>query len=117
MPRAWIDLNRAPDEIDPGLETRGHREVVHRRPDDHVIGRQQFLDDPGIRIPAVVWELSSRRVLCLDYLPGIKITEREALLVLLRRACSVAHSRSCRFFGCTSRICPVSIPRAFSRGA
>jgi predicted unusual protein kinase regulating ubiquinone biosynthesis (AarF/ABC1/UbiB family) len=42
--------------------------------------RQQFLDDPGIRIPAVIWELSSRRVLCLDYVPGIKITDRAALL-------------------------------------
>jgi predicted unusual protein kinase regulating ubiquinone biosynthesis (AarF/ABC1/UbiB family) len=42
--------------------------------------RQQFLDDPGIRIPAVVWELSGRRVLCLDYVPGIKITDRPALL-------------------------------------
>ncbi|MEB3256728.1 MAG: AarF/ABC1/UbiB kinase family protein [Cyanobacteriota bacterium] len=42
--------------------------------------RQQFLDDPGIRIPAVVWELSSRRVLCLDYVPGIKITDRQALI-------------------------------------
>ena len=42
--------------------------------------RQQFLDDPGIRIPAVVWELTSRRVLCLDYLPGIKINDREALI-------------------------------------
>lgn len=35
--------------------------------------RQQFLDDPKIRVPAVVWELSTRRVLCLDYLPGIKV--------------------------------------------
>ncbi|MAR06776.1 MAG: kinase [Cyanobium sp. NAT70] len=42
--------------------------------------RQQFLDDDRIRIPSVIWELSTRRVLCLDYLPGIKITEREALL-------------------------------------
>jgi predicted unusual protein kinase regulating ubiquinone biosynthesis (AarF/ABC1/UbiB family) len=42
--------------------------------------RQQFLDDPGIRIPAVVWELSARRVLCLDYVPGIKINDRPALL-------------------------------------
>jgi predicted unusual protein kinase regulating ubiquinone biosynthesis (AarF/ABC1/UbiB family) len=42
--------------------------------------RQQFLDDPGIRVPAVVWELSTRRVLCLDYLPGIKITDRPALM-------------------------------------
>jgi predicted unusual protein kinase regulating ubiquinone biosynthesis (AarF/ABC1/UbiB family) len=41
--------------------------------------RQQFLDDPGIRIPAVVWELSGRRVLCLDYVPGIKISNRQAL--------------------------------------
>jgi predicted unusual protein kinase regulating ubiquinone biosynthesis (AarF/ABC1/UbiB family) len=42
--------------------------------------RQQFLDDPSIRIPAVVWELSSRRVLCLDFVPGIKITDRQALV-------------------------------------
>ena len=42
--------------------------------------RQQFLDDDRIRIPCVVWELSSRRVLCLDYLPGIKINDREALI-------------------------------------
>ncbi len=41
--------------------------------------RQQFLDQPRVRIPAVIWELSSRRVLCLDYLPGIKITDRETL--------------------------------------
>ena len=42
--------------------------------------RQQFLDDDRIRIPGVVWELSSRRVLCLDYLPGIKINDRDALI-------------------------------------
>ncbi|MEY3735205.1 MAG: hypothetical protein RLZZ624_263 [Cyanobacteriota bacterium] len=42
--------------------------------------RQQFLGDPGVRVPGVVWELSSRRVLCLDYLPGIKVTDRQALL-------------------------------------
>ncbi|MFN6337329.1 MAG: ABC1 kinase family protein [Cyanobacteriota bacterium] len=42
--------------------------------------RQQFLDDPSIRIPAVVWELSSRRVLCLDFVPGIKITDRQSLV-------------------------------------
>ena len=42
--------------------------------------RQQFLDDEQIRIPAVIWELSTRRVLCLDYLPGIKINDREALV-------------------------------------
>ena len=42
--------------------------------------RQQFLDDSRIRVPAVVWELSTRRVLCLDYLPGIKVNDLEALL-------------------------------------
>jgi predicted unusual protein kinase regulating ubiquinone biosynthesis (AarF/ABC1/UbiB family) len=31
-------------------------------------------------VPAVVWELSSRRVLCLDFVPGIKITDRQALV-------------------------------------
>ena len=57
------------------------RELDFRLEAEHAARfRQQFLDDPGIRIPAVVWELSGRRVLCLDYLPGIKITERQALL-------------------------------------
>ncbi len=42
--------------------------------------RQQFLDQSRIRVPGVVWELSSRRVLCLDYLPGIKVNDRQALL-------------------------------------
>ncbi len=42
--------------------------------------RQQFLDEPRIRVPAVVWELSTRRVLCLDYLPGIKVNDLDALL-------------------------------------
>ncbi|RZO12107.1 AarF/ABC1/UbiB kinase family protein [Synechococcus sp. UW105] len=42
--------------------------------------RQQFLDDPRIRVPGVIWELSTRRVLCLDYLPGIKVNDRPALL-------------------------------------
>ena len=42
--------------------------------------RQQFLDDERIRIPGVIWELSTRRVLCLDYLPGIKVNDRAMLL-------------------------------------
>ena len=57
------------------------RELDFRLEAEHAARfRQQFLDDAGIRIPAVVWELSTRRVLCLDYLPGIKITDRPALL-------------------------------------
>lgn len=42
--------------------------------------RQQFADDPMVRVPAVVWEFCSRRVLCLDYMPGLKITDRQGLL-------------------------------------
>ncbi len=42
--------------------------------------RQQFLEESFIRVPSVVWELSTRRILCLDYLPGIKVNDREALL-------------------------------------
>ncbi len=57
------------------------RELDFRLEAEHAARfRQQFFNDPDIRIPAVVWELSSRRVLCLDYVPGIKITDRKALL-------------------------------------
>jgi len=57
------------------------RELDFRLEAEHAARfRQQFLEDPGIRIPGVIWELSSRRVLCLDYLPGIKITDRPALV-------------------------------------
>ncbi len=44
--------------------------------------RQQFLDDPQIRVPSVVWNLSTRRILCLDYLPGIKVNDRQSILEL-----------------------------------
>ena len=57
------------------------RELDFRLEAEHAARfRQQFLDDPGIRVPGVIWELSSRRVLCLDYLPVIKITDRPALI-------------------------------------
>ena len=57
------------------------RELDFRLEAEHAARfRQQFLEDPGIRIPAVVWELSSRRVLCLDYVSGIKISDRQALV-------------------------------------
>jgi predicted unusual protein kinase regulating ubiquinone biosynthesis (AarF/ABC1/UbiB family) len=57
------------------------RELDFRLEAEHAARfRQQFFDDAGIRIPSVIWELSTRRVLCLDYLPGIKITDRSALV-------------------------------------
>ncbi len=57
------------------------RELDFRLEAEHAARfRQQFLEDPGIRVPAVVWELSGRRVLCLDFVPGIKITDRDGLI-------------------------------------
>ena len=41
--------------------------------------RQQFLDNPKIKIPAVYWRLSTKKILCLEYLPGIKINDRFSL--------------------------------------
>ena len=35
----------------------------------------QFRDDPTVVFPAVVWEHTSRRVLVMDWIEGIKITE------------------------------------------
>ncbi len=42
--------------------------------------RQQFLDEPTVRVPSVVWELSSSQVLCMDYLPGIKVNDLQGLV-------------------------------------
>ena len=41
--------------------------------------RQQFLDDENVEVPAVVWELSTEKVLCLTYLKGTKISDIEKL--------------------------------------
>ncbi len=41
--------------------------------------RQQFLEEPLVRIPGVIWELSTKKILCLDYLPGIKVNDVNAL--------------------------------------
>ncbi len=41
--------------------------------------KQQFLDNPEIRIPGVIWELSTTTVLCLDFIPGTKINDIKEL--------------------------------------
>ena len=41
--------------------------------------KQQFIDDSNILIPSVFWDLSSSKVLCLEYLPGIKINDIKSL--------------------------------------
>ena len=41
--------------------------------------RQQFIDEPRIQVPQVIWKLSTSKVLCLEYLPGIKINDRRSI--------------------------------------
>ncbi|WP_413683120.1 ABC1 kinase family protein [Prochlorococcus sp. MIT 1011] len=41
--------------------------------------KQQFIDDSEILIPSVFWDLSTSKVLCLEYLPGIKINDIKSL--------------------------------------
>ncbi len=52
--------------------------------------RQQFLDDPTIKIPGVIWELTTRRVICLDYLPGIKVNDEKSLVAKGIKPSSIA---------------------------
>jgi len=41
--------------------------------------KQQFIEDSDILIPNVFWDLSTSKVLCLEYLPGIKINDIKSL--------------------------------------
>ena len=41
--------------------------------------KQQFIEDPNILIPSVFWDFSSSKILCLEYMPGIKINDIESL--------------------------------------
>ena len=41
--------------------------------------RRNFKDQPWVRVPIVYWEFSSTRVLTLQYLPGVKISDAEKL--------------------------------------
>lgn len=40
---------------------------------------QLFAEEPGIRVPAVIWDYTTRRVLALEWLGGIKVTDLAAL--------------------------------------
>ncbi|KGG03796.1 Ubiquinone biosynthesis monooxygenase UbiB [Prochlorococcus marinus str. MIT 9321] len=41
--------------------------------------RQQFLDDENVKVPEVIWDMSSEKVLCLSYVEGTKISDLEKL--------------------------------------
>ena len=40
---------------------------------------KNFKDTPAVVIPGVHWQLSSNRVLTLDYLPGVKLSDKQGL--------------------------------------
>jgi len=42
--------------------------------------RLNFQNDPKIIVPKVYWKYTTKKVLTLEYLPGIKINDKEALL-------------------------------------
>lgn len=41
--------------------------------------RQNFSDDPQIKAPQVYWDYTTRKILTLEYLPGIKVNDRASL--------------------------------------
>ncbi|MGB7439599.1 MAG: AarF/ABC1/UbiB kinase family protein [Coleofasciculaceae cyanobacterium] len=41
--------------------------------------RQNFLDHPRILVPKVYWRYTTRKILTLEYLPGIKIDDRQTI--------------------------------------
>ena len=41
--------------------------------------RENFSDYPGVKIPQIYWSYTTRNVLTLEYLPGIKVDDRQAL--------------------------------------
>lgn len=49
-----------------------------------------FADDPRVKVPQVAWERSTRRVLTLEDVTAIKITDREALTAAGIKAADVA---------------------------
>ncbi|WP_084103797.1 AarF/ABC1/UbiB kinase family protein [Demequina sp. NBRC 110056] len=51
---------------------------------------ENFADDPRVRVPDVVWERTSRRVLTLEDVSAIKITDRSALSAVDIRPAEVA---------------------------
>lgn len=57
-----------------------HEELNYER-EGHNAERfaQLFADDAGIRVPGVIWEHTTRRVLALEWMDGIKVTDIAAL--------------------------------------
>lgn len=41
--------------------------------------RENFKDSPQVKVPLVYWDYTTRKVLTLEYLPGIKVDDRKSL--------------------------------------
>jgi predicted unusual protein kinase regulating ubiquinone biosynthesis (AarF/ABC1/UbiB family) len=69
----WVDLV---DEF--GTKLFEELDYVHEA---HMTERfrDNFQGLPGVYVPSVYWEFSSRRVLVTEYIAGIKVTDKEAL--------------------------------------
>lgn len=42
--------------------------------------RYNFIDYPGIVVPKVYWEYTTKKILTVEYLPGIKVDDRETIV-------------------------------------
>lgn len=56
-----------------------------------------FSDDPRIHVPLVLEELSSERVLTMEFIDGVKLTDAEGLSALGLDGCELAHIVSTAF--------------------
>jgi ubiquinone biosynthesis protein len=60
--------------------------------------RQNFADDPGFRVPQVDWQLTSKRVLTIERVEGIRIDHRDALIAAGRDVRAVLGNAAASFF-------------------
>jgi len=59
---------------------------------------QNFADDPGFRVPRVDWQRTSKRVLTIERVVGIRIDQREALIDAGRDVRAVLVNAASSFF-------------------
>jgi hypothetical protein len=60
------------DAVDPGLQLRGHAEVVHRRADDHDVGREELIERNLAHGNVGLQRIVDRSTLC-----GRKVSSRQ----------------------------------------
>jgi ubiquinone biosynthesis protein len=60
--------------------------------------RQNFADDPGFRVPRVDWQRTSKRVLTIERVVGIRIDQREAMIEAGRDVRAVLVNAASSFF-------------------